>query len=478
MLFALATCALAIGLAPGAARGTATEGPPPVPDCYHLGSGYGTCEGNVIPGDGSIAKLTIPDKRGIYSLRGPAPLQFTKSVACGDAGCVYNHLSWSVGLGASVVSGCVTNTSTCNVRVAAGGSQWAPVYVRQNNDPPQIWLIWSSGKKGFKLSGTITAVSCASKAKSCSSPAQSIGVAASGAGGGSTFTDSDGHFSMMLPKGSYTVTPHGSGNGPFKPGSRKVSLSSDVGGIDFTTTELEIQGSVLVGCARNCSGTAKPIANVAITATGAATASATTDIDGAYTIKVPKGHYTVTPLLAGYTFDPVVDQVSVDDGPATSNFLGCSGETVQHGARIISDAAPKPVLTPGTYTADLPSDNALNPQKFSAKIDCFNTVTVSLIASFYEDNAGVNARPITETLNLVWKNAKPDEEKYFLFGNGMSGGLKIIIPGTGAPRISMIGIDATKVHAATNKPYYAKSNRQKLAPGATRVPIDVPRTGD
>jgi hypothetical protein len=41
--------------------------------------------------------LTNPDENCDFELTGPAPLQTTAPVACGDAGCLYNHLNWSSG---------------------------------------------------------------------------------------------------------------------------------------------------------------------------------------------------------------------------------------------------------------------------------------------------------------------------------------------------------------------------------------------
>ena len=77
--------------------------PPPLPACFATGSGYGLCQGEVIPGGGSVTKLIAPeDSKGDFTLSGPAPLQSTAPVACGDAGCVYNHLNWCVGSGAVV----------------------------------------------------------------------------------------------------------------------------------------------------------------------------------------------------------------------------------------------------------------------------------------------------------------------------------------------------------------------------------------
>jgi len=81
---------------------TSDNNPPPVPHCYYTGSGYGTCEGYVIPEPGTVVLFTRPDKDGIFKLTGPAPLQTETAVACGDAGCVYNHLDWNSSYGAAV----------------------------------------------------------------------------------------------------------------------------------------------------------------------------------------------------------------------------------------------------------------------------------------------------------------------------------------------------------------------------------------
>ena len=142
----LASMIFLVAAAAPAGAFAATHRPPPIPDCFKTGSGYGTCEGMIIPGGGSVTEVTVADKKDEFKLTGPAPLQSTKAVACGDLGCVFNHLNWSV-YGATVVRGCQVNESTCDVSVAPGSSAWAVVYVRQNNDPKTLWAIWNSGKK-------------------------------------------------------------------------------------------------------------------------------------------------------------------------------------------------------------------------------------------------------------------------------------------------------------------------------------------
>ncbi len=70
----------------GVAEAKGTTKPPPTPTCYYTGSGYGDCEGYIIPGGGTVVPLTVANKKDKFKLKGPAPLQSTKPVACGDAG--------------------------------------------------------------------------------------------------------------------------------------------------------------------------------------------------------------------------------------------------------------------------------------------------------------------------------------------------------------------------------------------------------
>ena len=127
--------------------------PPPVPEFWYTGS-----EADNIPGGGTVVLFTHPDvvlahpyNWGVFHLTGPKPLQTKHSVACGDLGCVYNHLDWTVD--AERVSGCATNTTTCDVKVAPGGAGWAAVMVRQNTEPPLIFLLWNSLVPGGTISG-------------------------------------------------------------------------------------------------------------------------------------------------------------------------------------------------------------------------------------------------------------------------------------------------------------------------------------
>ncbi len=228
----LATLLVLLLVLPAAA--TAAKKPPPLPSCFETGSGYGLCQGEVIPGGGSVTKLIAPeDSKGDFVLTGPAPLQSTKPVACGDEGCVYNHLNWYIGSGAAAVKGCGVNESVCEVRVAQSLPIWSVVYVRQNNDDKILWAIWNSGHPAHKIKGTVDAHECGDTCKVV--PLRGVSVTASGpSGSAGATTDAQGHYVITVPKGrGYKVAASYRGL-EFKPASRKVDVLATVSGVNFS----------------------------------------------------------------------------------------------------------------------------------------------------------------------------------------------------------------------------------------------------
>jgi hypothetical protein len=223
--------------------------PPPVPQCYYTGSGYGLCEGYVIPAPGSVVKLIYPNKKGVFELTGPTPLQWTRQVACGDLGCVYNHLDWSVGGGTRIVSGCGVEQSTCNVKVGAFYS-WVPVYVRQNNNPATLYLIWDSTKVGAFIHGFVR------DKKQNNVGVEDVVITAYGTGrtqgSPSDVTGTEGFYEVNVRPGTYKVVPSGGPSGTaspkYNPTSRDVKLGP--GGIvtaNFDRSALELS-STAVDC--------------------------------------------------------------------------------------------------------------------------------------------------------------------------------------------------------------------------------------
>jgi len=166
-----------------------------------------------------------PDKDGVFSLTGPAPLQTKTAVACGDAGCVYNHLNWYSSYGASVpgaVNGtCKSNTTVCDVKVPPLRT-WTPVFVRQNNNPALLYLLWNSGKPGGTITGYVR------DRDDLGAPDASVGARGKTDASGAV-DPTTGLYSINVPAGQYTLTPSG---GPitvmspkFDPKSSAVSVA-------------------------------------------------------------------------------------------------------------------------------------------------------------------------------------------------------------------------------------------------------------
>jgi len=134
-------CAVAGVLGPATAEAGRASSPPPVPACFKAA---GPCEGIFLKSAGAPLTKETGGKNGVFTMSA-TPLQFTKPVACGDLGCIYNHLNWSVGGAAKVVAGCDVNNATCKVRVLPGFKSWTPVVAVQNDFPVAIYLLWGSG---------------------------------------------------------------------------------------------------------------------------------------------------------------------------------------------------------------------------------------------------------------------------------------------------------------------------------------------
>jgi hypothetical protein len=214
-LSVVALIAVLVSLVAGlVANAGQTETIPPVPDCFTQGTGYGSCSGIEIPTGAAVTKMLVENKKSDFYLIGPAPLDSTKAVACGDEGCVYHHLNWVLGAGASAQRGCGVNQSFCDVKVAPG-SGWVPVYVRQDNDTAILYAIWNTGKKGDGvITGYIT-----DKQKN---GVAGVAVDAYGEGdargqSGQAVSGDRGYYSMEVKAGTYKVIPSGGIGGKQKP---------------------------------------------------------------------------------------------------------------------------------------------------------------------------------------------------------------------------------------------------------------------
>ena len=225
--------------APSSALASATS-PPKVPACY---SSVGACEGIFLKAPIGAAKKTGA-LRGVFQLTGPAPLQTKTPVACGDAGCLYNHLNWVVGPGALGTTGCEPNTTTCSVKIAPGSGSWVPVLVNQNDFPVALFLLWTPAG-AHTISGKVTAKDCSDPAGCKTAPLGGVLVRAKGPhGSGSDVSSPSGRYEISVARGkNYEVTPS-SGDTTFSPERRKVDATHDVGGVDFVAEDTCPVGSL------------------------------------------------------------------------------------------------------------------------------------------------------------------------------------------------------------------------------------------
>jgi hypothetical protein len=358
--------------------------PPPVPECWYTGTtgDYGTpCPGMAIPAGGTVVLFTHPGKDGVFHLTGPAPLQTKQHVSCGaESGiCLYNHMDWTVG--AERVSGCETNSTTCDVRVPKGAG-WEAVYVRQNTGPKLLYALWG-GLPGGIISGTVT--------DDFGAGVPGVAVTAAGPGGGSATTDYLGFYTMNVLAGNFRVSA-----GPqYDPTSTDVTVPPGAdAGASFMARGYEV-GGVVYG-RPGCSCSPEAVGGVPVLVTGTATngkavkATAVSKVGtGKWSLRLPAGSYTAGPTLDGKTFagpvfTPATHPVVLANGPSWGNdFVACLQG---------SSAGPSSEnLTEGRM---LPAARVAAGARFPTAAQCQSVYTVTL-------SGGLPQGPIVDPSRLA-----------------------------------------------------------------------------
>lgn len=149
-----------------------------------------------------------------------------------------------------------------------------------------------------------------------------VTITLSGTSSGTASTDANGDYSFSgLANGSYTVTPSLAGYTFTSPIDVTLngadSASNNFVATSTTNPTYFISGIVLVGGNVDFSG-------VTMTLTGNGTTATVIDANGNYTFtRVANGTYTITPSLAGYTFTPASQVVTINGANSLSdNFSG------------------------------------------------------------------------------------------------------------------------------------------------------------
>jgi hypothetical protein len=212
------------------------------------------------------------------------------------------------------------------------------------------------------------------------------GVTVSG-GGDTTQTDANGHYTLTVLPGAYTLLTSKAGYN-FTPDSPSVDASSSSIIQDFAASGIyNISGDITYH-AHALSGV-----TVRINA-GADTVQ--TGNDGHYSIDVPPNSYTLTPSKTGYDFSPISVVADATSGSVAQNFTasgkytisgkvayfgtGLEGVTVQAASTIYGNFSVT-TASDGTYTiSNLGNDiyalsSSLNGYNVSAEF--INPVTIS-----------------------------------------------------------------------------------------------------
>jgi hypothetical protein len=453
-MFALASTSSLIGRAVSPASAATSSAsatkPPPIPHCYYTGSGYGLCEGIVLPMPGTVITLTHPDKTGVFKLTGPAPLQTKKAVACGDLGCVYNHLDWAVF--ATRVSGCKSNTTTCNVRVRQS-SRWTPVYVRQNTALPILYLLWNSGKPGGTISGYVR--------DKDEHGLQGATVHASGPTSASSTADpTTGYYALSVTEGRYKVTPSG---GPttikspkFDPMSREVAVKPGATSrADFTLngglrvllalskTAVAADGYTVVQGVLSTTQYGRPYGNVTVSlrpkpsesGTEAVTTGVRATICGASGTRIWPTGVVTSPL--GPPVDVVTDATGKYDftmtiGTVPGSFVlnawakDASGQLITTDLRDTSPDVTLRVDAPGNW----------NVTQFTSEVATLSTDSAAnkIMATMSND-----APTMTQALSQLSASSKLGGLAYSLVSGTSSGAAVLIYNDTTPPTIGTTG---------------------------------------
>lgn len=135
------------------------------------------------------------------------------------------------------------------------GDRWTGTWTDSNKAGGT--LTGTRKAKKLELSGRVVAVDCTSGTACQKTPLPGVVVTASGTGGGSTTTGSDGRYSLLLRKGTYTVAPRAAGQ-EFAPASQVVDLAADRSGIDFSTCALTRTTQGVAAPASRAAGAGEP----------------------------------------------------------------------------------------------------------------------------------------------------------------------------------------------------------------------------
>lgn len=223
-------------------------------------------------------------------------------------------------------------------------------------------------------------------------------------------TDTSGNFSLLGPlNGNYTVTPSLAGY-TFTPANVAVTVSgANVSGVSFIATANSAPTYSLSGTI-----TGSVLQNVLVTLSGAGSATTLTNASGNYSFSgLTNGGYTATPSLAGYSFSPTSNVVTVNGANTTiANFVATTVPTPTYSisgtlsGAVISGAT---INLTGAATISTTTDASGN-YNFTGLMNGNYTITPSMSGyTFNPTNtaASLSGASITSTNFSATANAAP-----------------------------------------------------------------------
>jgi hypothetical protein len=293
------------------------------------------------------------------------------------------------GLGGVLVtlSGSQSATTTTDVNgnysfaglPAAGNYTVTPTLANYTFAPPSRTVNNLSGNQtAFDFNGTLNSLTLGGQVTENGVALPGVNVTLSGGQAGTTATDAAGNYSFNVSAGgNYTVTP-ALANYAFTPASESFTNLGSNATADFAATRNRHAIGGRINDADNV-----PLGGVAVTLSGAQSATATTDAAGNYTFaNLPAGfNYTVMPALANYSFVPVNAAFPNLSADATADFTGTLGAHTIGGR--VADAANNPlpnvtVTLSGSQAATTTTD-ANGNYSFGVPAGASYTVTPALV---------------------------------------------------------------------------------------------------
>jgi hypothetical protein len=212
-------------------------------------------------------------------------------------------------------------------------------------------------------------------------------VTLSGAAGATTTADSSGNYSFSgLANGTYAVTPSKAAY-TFNPAVQTVTVSgANVTVANFTATA--------TAQTYNISGTISPTAGgsgAAVTLSGVAIASTTTNGSGSYTFTgLANGTYTVTPSNTGYVFSPGNQNVTISGSNVTGVNFAATAQ-VAHSATLNWIASTSAVTGYNIYRSSVSGGPYTKMNSSLIAVVAFTDTTVQAGQTYYYVATSVNA---------------------------------------------------------------------------------------